>query len=226
MDYTRLTQNGRYSGWMELDGKRTSVSGWQGTRDRSWGVRPIGARDAQEVVPPAPPQFYWIWSPCNFPSGSFFFHSNEDGAGQPWNRRAVWCPEGAERQVEIGDATLAIDWKSGTRHARRAVVSWSEGQAGQIEFEPQFEFYMLGLGYGHPKWGHGLAHGVLAVEREDLTLAQVDPASPHHLHVQAVSKITWRGDRGEVQVGRGTLEQLVIGRHAPSGFKDVLDLAP
>src|SRR5579863_172541 len=39
MDYTRLTQNGRYSGWIERDGKRAAVDGWMGTRDRSWGVR-------------------------------------------------------------------------------------------------------------------------------------------------------------------------------------------
>ena len=41
MDVTRLTQNGRYEGWVEVDGERHDVSGWVGTRDRSWGVRPI-----------------------------------------------------------------------------------------------------------------------------------------------------------------------------------------
>ncbi|HEY7900117.1 MAG TPA: hypothetical protein VIC25_02925 [Caulobacteraceae bacterium] len=222
MDYTRLTQNGRYSGGFSLDGQRQLVDGWLGTRDRSWGVRPIGIRDAQEAVPPAPPQFFWIWAPCNFPSGGFFFHTNDDGEGRPWNRRAAWCPNGIDRQIEIGDAAIAIDWKPGTRQAGHAVVSWSEGQAGQIVFEPQFEFYMLGLGYGHPKWAHGLAHGPLAVERETFALSEVDRQAPHHLHVQAVSKITWRSDRGETQVGRGTLEQLAIGPHAPSGFTDLI----
>jgi hypothetical protein len=228
MDYTRLTQNGRYQGWVELDGKRVSVDGFTGTRDRSWGVRPIGARDPQEVVPPAPTQFYWIWSPCNFSSGSFFFHSNDDEAGKPWNRRAVWAPDGAgaDGLVEIDDCALAIDWRAGTRHAERAVVSWSyTGKTNEVVFEPQFEFYMLGLGYGHPKWGHGAAHGRLAMEREDVKLANVDPRLPHHLHVQAVSKITWRNGAGVEEVGRGVLEQLVIGPHAPSGFTDMLDFA-
>jgi hypothetical protein len=55
MDYTRLTQNGRYSGWIEVDGVRRSVDGHVGTRDRSWGVRPIGARDAQDIAPPVAP---------------------------------------------------------------------------------------------------------------------------------------------------------------------------
>jgi hypothetical protein len=34
MDYTRLTQNGHYTGWIEVDGKRESVDGFAGTRDR------------------------------------------------------------------------------------------------------------------------------------------------------------------------------------------------
>ncbi|HEY1446977.1 MAG TPA: hypothetical protein VGF33_00440 [Caulobacteraceae bacterium] len=228
MDYTRLTQNGRYTGWIELDGKRIPVDGFMGTRDRSWGVRPVGARDAQELVPPAPMQFYWMWSPCNFPSGSFFFHSNDDAAGEPWNRRAVWARDGAnaEQLFEIADTSIAVDWKPGTRHVRKAVVSWSEnGKPCEVTFETQFEFFMLGLGYGHPKWGHGLAHGALSVEREDLKLADADPRMPHHLHVQALSKVTWRREGGPSETGRGILEQLVIGPHAPSGFTEMLDFA-
>jgi hypothetical protein len=228
MDYTRLTQNGRYTGWIELDGKRESVDGFMGTRDRSWGVRPVGARDAQEVVPPVSPQFFWIWSPTNFESGSFFFHTNDDAAGLPWNRRAVWAREGAELEGlhEIADCAVKIDWKSGTRHARRAVVTLKDARGGrEITYEPDYEFFMLGLGYGHPKWGHGLAHGALAVEREDLKLSGVDVRQPHHLHVQALCKVTYRDDSGTTEVGRGVLEQLALGPHGPSGFTGVLDFA-
>ena len=81
MDYTRLTQNGHYAGWIEVDGVRRLVDGHVGTRDRSWGVRPIGARDSQEIAPPAPPQFFWLWAPVNFEDGSLFFHTNDDAMG-------------------------------------------------------------------------------------------------------------------------------------------------
>lgn len=229
MDYTRLTQNGRWEGWIELDGARRAVEGHAGTRDRSWGIRPVGARDGQESVPPRAPQFYWLWAPANFPTGAFFFHSNEDEAGLPWNRRAAWAREGAEAAAlhEIDNAVIAIDWKGGTRHARRAVVTLQDGHARrEIIYEPEYEFYMLGLGYGHPKWGHGLAHAALAVEREDLDLAKIDPALPQHLHVQAVCKVTYRDDAGgPEEAGRGVLEQLVIGPHGPSGFAETLDMA-
>ena len=84
---------------------------------------------------------------------------------------------------------------------------------------------MLGLGYGHPKWGHGTEHGKLAVEREDLKLVDVDVHLPQHLHVQALSRVTYRSANGYEAVGRGVLEQLVLGPHAPSGFTQILDFA-
>jgi hypothetical protein len=229
MDYTRLTQNGRYAGWIERDGRREAVDGFMGTRDRSWGVRPVGARDSQDLAPPVPPQFFWIWSPTNFSSGSLFFHTNDDAAGEAWNRRAVWAPEGAgvAGLQEIADCAVAIEWKPGTRHARRAVVSLrGAGGAREVSYEPEYEFFMLGLGYGHPKWGHGLAHGALAVEREDIRLAEVDVRLPQHLHVQALCRVTLRDEAGGETAGRGVLEQLALGPHAPSGFTGLLDFAP
>jgi hypothetical protein len=189
----------------------------------------VGARDSQDAAPPAAPQFFWIWSPSNFEQGSFFFHTNDDGAGEPWNRRAVWARDGANAETlhETKDCSIAIDWKSGTRHAKKAVVTLKEPDGvRQITFEPQYEFYMLGLGYGHPTWGHGGNRGQLAVEREDLKLADVDPRSPQHLHVQALSKVTYSHDGGPPLVGRGVLEQLAIGPHTPSGFAQMLDFAP
>jgi hypothetical protein len=230
MDYTRLTQNGRYSGWIELDGERRSVDGFVGTRDRSWGVRPVGARDSQDVVPPVPPQFYWLWSPCSFEQGSFFFHSNEDALGRPWNTRAVWAPDDKlEEDFAHLNGEAKVVWKSGTRHAASAVVTLTDdfGQpAGEVSFAPIYEFQMMGLGYTHPKWGHGQLHGQLTVEREDIDLAKADPKMPFNLHVQALSVVTYTAPDGTVSTGRGVLEQLVMGPHKPSGFKEILDFAP
>ncbi|MFN3857953.1 MAG: hypothetical protein ACK4RV_09380 [Caulobacter sp.] len=230
MDYTRLTQNGRYTGWIELDGERRSVDGFVGTRDRSWGVRPVGARDSQDVVPPVAPQFYWLWSPSSFDHGAFFFHSNEDVLGRAWNTRAVWAPDNADEEgFEHLNGEAKIQWKSGTRHAASAVVELTDDfgkPAGKVEFKPLYEFQMMGLGYTHPKWGHGMLHGELTVEREDIVLADVDPKMPFNLHVQALSEVTYTNADGSVLKGRGVLEQLVIGPHRPSGFNSMLDMAP
>lgn len=230
MDYTRLTQNGRYTGWIELDGERRSVDGFVGTRDRSWGVRPVGMADSQAVVPAQAPQFFWLWSPCSFDDGSFFFHSNEDAVGRAWNTRAVWCPDGTgEDGFEHLNGAAKISWRSNSRHAQSAVVHLTDdwgNPAGSVSFEPLYEFQMMGLGYTHPKWGHGRLHDELTVEREDIVLKDADPTLPFNLHVQALSNVVFTDANGKVRKGRGVLEQLVIGPHKPSGFTSMMDFAP
>ena len=59
-----------------------------------------------------------------------------------------------------------------------------------------------------------------------MKLADVDPRQPQHLHVQALCKVTYRAATPATRTGRGVLEQLAIGPHAPSGFKQMLDFAP
>lgn len=229
MDVTRLTQNGRYEGWVEVDGTRTDVSGWVGTRDRSWGVRPIGARDEQPASPPIDPQFFWLWSPCVMEGGDLYFHTNDDAHGRFWNRRAAWRPEGGG----VGDehhydaAEYAIAWKQGSRHAQAATVTLTDETGDtKVAFDVGQTFMMKGLGYGHPAWGHGISHGeAVAVEREDFVPADLDAMQPHHLHIQASVGVTMTAPDGSVRRGKGVLEQLVIGPHAPSGFKGMLDPA-
>ena len=72
-----------------------------------------------------------------------------------------WQPdEGAAR--EFDDAKAQIRWQSGTRHAASAVVTLADGSwQREITFAPVYNFFMLGLGYGHPRWAHGLNHGGL-----------------------------------------------------------------
>jgi hypothetical protein len=222
LDYTRLTQNGHYDGWIDVDGERVEVSGFVGTRDRSWGVRPIGARDPQPPAPAVLPQFFWLWSPCVFDDGDLFFHTNDDADGRAWNRRAVWAPldTPAGGELHFTQAEAQIHWRPGSRNAHRAVVTLD---GGTLTFEPSRDFHMLGLGYGHPRWAHGSNLGERIVEREEFTT--LDPTLPHHFHVQALSRVVWRDGAGRERIGRGVLEQLAIGPHAPSGFTGLMDVA-
>jgi hypothetical protein len=229
MDVTRLTQNGRYEGWVEVDGERTDVSGWVGTRDRSWGVRPIGAPDAQPPSPAITPQFFWLWSPCVMEGGDLYFHTNDDAHGRFWNRRAAFRPEGGGIADEhhFDDAEYKVSWQPGTRHAKTAELTLTDETGDtKVAFEIGQTFMMLGLGYGHPRWAHGVSHGeALTVEREDFTVADLEPLQPHHLHIQASVGVTMTGPDGKVRRGKGVLEQLAIGPHAPSGFTGMLDPA-
>ena len=224
MDYTRLTQNGRYTGWIEIDGKREALAaGSVGTRDRSWGVRPIGAPDGQPTPSSSPPGFFWQWTPMNFADRSVFFHFTADSSGVPWNTRAVVAPDGAAVAdlVEVEHAEMAVTIEPGTRHARAATlrVPMPNGSGLEIEFKPIQTFLMRGIGYTHPKWGHGRFHGELEVEREDLPLTGLDPNAIENLHIQALSTLTLREQGRPDQAGLGVFEQLAFGPYPPLGLK-------
>jgi hypothetical protein len=224
MDYTRLTQNGRYSGWIEIDGERQALAaGAVGTRDRSWGVRPVGAPDAQPQVGGGTPGFFWQWSPLNFADRSVFFHFTSDSSGVPWNTRAVVCPDGAGAgaMTETDAARMAVDFEGDTRHAKAARLTIPMPNQPDIEiaFTPIGKFQMRGIGYIHPKWGHGRYQGDLVVEREDIVLADAAPNSIENLHIQAISKVELKQEGRPVQQGLGVFEQLILGPYAPYGLK-------
>ncbi len=224
MDYTRMTVNGHWAGWIEVDGVRHDVTGAVGTRDRSWGVRPIGLDDPQPTPPLAMPQFYWLWSPVNFATSSLFFHVNADGAGAPWNTRAVYCPDGAghDGMIETSDCMMDLEMKPGWRHAQAATLSMGGNGNLVAHFEPSTIFLMRGIGYGHPDWKHGVWKGEFVVEREDMDLSAITAARPDHLHIQAISKVTLTRD-GVTETGTGILEQFILGAYAPLGLETLFD---
>jgi hypothetical protein len=223
MDYTRMTQNGHWQGWIEIDGVRQDVAGSIGTRDRSWGVRPIGASDPQPLAPPVAPQFFWLWSPVNFDTFSLFYHLNADGDGKAWNTRAVLCGDGAGAadMVSCEDAHMELTLKPSTRHAATAHLQAAGELKLSAQFEPITTFLMRGLGYGHPDWGHGAWKGALSVAREDIDLSAITPGRPDHLHIQAISRVTLERD-SQTHVGTGILEQFIIGPYAPLGLTSLV----
>jgi hypothetical protein len=222
MDYTRMTQNGHWQGWIEIDGVREEVDGSVGTRDRSWGVRPVGASDPQPLAPAQVPQFFWLWSPVNFATGSLFFHVNADATGKPWNTRAVWCDDGAgpTDMIESEDATMSLLLNSDIRHATHADLRAGGQLMLQAQFEPVATFLMRGIGYGHSDWGHGVWKGPLVVEREDIDLNTITSGRPDHLHIQALSRVKLERN-GRIEHGIGILEQFIVGPYGPLGLKSL-----
>jgi hypothetical protein len=227
MDYTRLTQNGCYDGFVEVNGERIAVSSshtW-GTRDRSWGIRPVGMRDPQINPYAGAPQFFWLWCPLNFADRATFYHLNADAQGDPWNTMGRIVT--ADGSTEYPEAASHLDYQSGTRiaGAARIDLATKDGRKVRIALTPRCTFYMKGLGYGHPQWGHGLYHGELETGFDVYDLTTMNPADPSHFHIQAICDAEL--DDGNRRIdGQGVLEQLVIGPYAPYGFKDIADLAP
>jgi hypothetical protein len=226
MDYTRLTQNVRVSGWTEVDGdRRQTDGGWTGTRDRSWGIRPVGAPDPQPTPGAGMAGFFWQWTPLNFADRSVFFHVNADTEGKPWNTRAVILPDGAGPEggwhsdaPRMEDVTI----RPGTRHAQGGTlkIPLLQGEAS-IRIEPLKApggvFLMRGIGYGG-EWRHGALKGELAVAREDIDLASADMAAPENWHIQAISKVVMDAPGEPAREGVGIFEQLIAGPYRPYGL--------
>jgi len=221
-DYTRMTQNGRWSGWIQVDGVRHDLRHAVGTRDRSWGIRPIGDPDPQPIVPAVPHAFFWQWTPMNFSDSSLFFHIAADADGAVWNRRAVLSPDydgGSPCHSE--ECELSFDLIPGTRWPSVGVLrARFDGGDYEVKLEPFLRFHMKGIGYFHRDWFHGRYHGDLKIEREDFDALNLDPTVRQNIHVEYLCRTSLRRPDGSVEDSVGVFEQLVLGSYAPLGIED------
>ncbi len=224
-DITRLTQNGAWTGWIDVDGRRIDVQPevWRGTRDRSWGIRPVGPREPSGA-PDGQVGFYWLWAPINFDDMNVIVDVNEDTRGVRWHDNAMVAGIGPDAAISAGTHEYEVDWKPGTRHADgfRVRMRFEDRDDVDIELRSVLTFYMQGIGYGHPTWGHGYWVGPDERTHDSITLAEADEREPLFQHVQILSRAT----RGDGAQGWGILEMLITGPHAPSGFRQMLDMRP
>lgn len=228
LDTTRLTQWGTWTGWIDDRGERTEIVGVPGTRDRSWGVRPLAAPG---IGAPSGvlPEVFWLWAPLHLNDECLHVAIMEDAGGRRTTDAAVRLPvigpEGAtfgpDVEVEhLLPAAYDIEWEQGTRRARRAVLHLraSDGGAREAVLEPGPRFLLRGLGYGHPEWHHGGYRGELEVAGDEIVHDDLPATDGTAIHVQQACRVTVDG-----QEGVGVLEQLCFGPHVPTGLTGFLD---
>lgn len=227
MDYTRMTQAGRWSGWIEFEGRRFDLDpdSWRGVRDRSWGVREF-AGPGQQRNPAQSGQFCWFWSPLNFDDYAVFWHTNEDALGDAFNRSGVIVELASGRATHFPLSRYRIDFEPGTRHAHafHVEMTTADGRQARIYFQPKFNFLMPGIGYRHSTWRHGTDKGPSALGFDSYVLSEIDRGTLEYGHIQAICDVTlsWQG---RDLAGKGALEQLIAGPHSPSGFTELFDTA-
>lgn len=227
MDSTRLTQWGTWSGSIAANGTTLAIDSVYGTKDRSWGVRPVGT-----PVAGAPdltlPQIFFLWAPINWDDCcSHFLCFERDNGDRIVGSQAIlpvigrgdptW---GVEDTIQhLAGATHEVRWARGLRRSEGATLRLQRHDGGEerIELEPLLMFRMRGLGYTNPDWGHGVWHGELATGSEVFKVDELDNTEPANLHIQQVMRARW-GDK----VGLGVLEQIAVGEH-PSGLTGIID---
>jgi hypothetical protein len=235
MDVTRFAQFGKWDGEIRYDGKSVRIDSARvyGTKDRSWGVRPVGPPDPG--LAPASGGFrqtFFLWAPLHWDDRCTHYGVFEDGRGNRWHTDGAVLPvygdpadiPGTEDPATelLADVDHDLDYLPGTRragHARIGLIH-ADGVREEIDLEPLICFRMKGIGYMHPEWGHGMWKGELAVGGESWKVDELDPMAFENQHIQQVVRATC-GDA----TGVGVLEQICFGPHAKYGFTELLDPA-
>jgi hypothetical protein len=231
-DHTRLTQWGTWEGTIVVDGNELRIDPAEvsGTRDRSWGVRPVGEQ-LQVQRQPMPFQVFWLWAPLHF--GDRFTHLalHEFEDGRRWLESALVLdpipsgasPYGKDGVRECHDIEYDLEWEPGRREIKSARLLFHDPVEGKtlVEIEKVFTFRMRGIGYWHPSWSHGSFHGPLETGRESIRLDDFDPLDFSSIHIQNLV-LAKMGDRR----GVGVVEQIHISPHQPTGLTGFLDGHP
>lgn len=237
LDATRFAQVGNWAGELRVAGNTYDVTPdiWCGTRDRSWGIRPVGepeppGRAAAETA--ADWGFWWSYLPLQFDDFAIVVIAQEDGQG---NRTAndavrVW-PADSER-ARAGKGVELLGWprfryryRPGTRDAVGVTIDCQASDGSPLVIEVESKGYVVlasGCGYGSdPSWGHGQWKG-----RGWSQGIQVDMTAPDVVAMMPFGVIDHIGHAvltdvdGTSREGWGLFEHATMGAHVPSGFDD------
>jgi hypothetical protein len=235
MDTTRFAQLGHWSGWIRYNGETVELdrADTLGTKDRSWGVRPVGGGDGRGAPPLTNDGgVFFLWATLHWDDMGSHFQLFEDRFGRPLYQVGAFqpvydSPDDIPGVEDPGVEYLAggdhrLEFYPGTRRARAAEITLisADGSREEISLDPVLCFRMKGIGYQHPEWGHGRWKGELAIGGESWRCDAVDEMAFENLHIQQVVMAT-SGSRK----GVGALEQIHLGPQARYGFKELLDPA-
>ncbi|MCV7315678.1 hypothetical protein H7J77_08995 [Mycolicibacillus parakoreensis] len=233
LDAQRFAQLGCWSGTLTVDGEQIAVDPqiWIGSRDRSWGIRPVG--EPEPAGAPADPPFegmWWLYLPIAFEEFAIVFIVQEqpDGFRTLNDCTRVWRDGRIE---QLGWPRVTTSYRSGTRIPTAAVVETTRADGTPVHIEVESRLAVpihVGGGYGgDPDWLHGMWRGAGFTER--LSYDMTDPAIVARTGfgvIDHVGRAFCRDGDGPAVEGWGLYEHGVLGRHDPSGFTDWLTLAP
>jgi hypothetical protein len=231
-DIIRYHHGGTASGWVEIDGERTTFAdaSWISTRDHSWGVRyQVGAplADIAPVAQPAGTSAYVLWFPvfCTRPDGRHYglhFYYQRFAFGD-WSRLtfegAVEHEDGRREPFTAARPDLRFDDRTRRFLGGEITATLRDGSERVFVLQPVSEtgFHLAtGLYGGFDGKYHGQWRGGDHVEGEYFA----DCTAPHAVprvrqHRQALVRVEDSVGDG---VGYGDLQSIVTGAHPDMGL--------
>jgi hypothetical protein len=220
IDSARFAQTGRWTGRLRLGDKTFNVTPdrWQGSRDRSWGVRPVG-----EPEPPGRrgmqplPGFFWIYAPVQFPDHAIYFITQERPDGSRILEEAARVSSlaaGGGDAVGLGTPDHELKFVPGTREVENAVLRFGDLA---VSVTPLLRVHIgIGTGYGFDAdWRHGMYQGPLVVQGREWDLTAEEGRGAMWGLVDAIARF----ELPDGTAGHGLFEYLVLGPHAKYGFE-------
>jgi hypothetical protein len=233
LDAQRFAQLGTWSGRIAVDGEEIAVDPqtWLGSRDRSWGIRPVG--EPEPAGRPADPPFegmWWLYVPMAFDDFAVVLIIQEapDGFRSLNDCTRIWRDGRVE---QLGWPRVTTQYRSGTRIPTAAVIEASSADGTPVRFDVESKLPVpihVGGGYGGDSdWQHGMWRGEKFTERltYDMTDAGIIARSGFGV-IDHVGRAMCRDGDGAAVEGWGLYEHGALGRHDPSGFADWLAVAP
>lgn len=228
IEASRFAQVGSWEGALRVADSEITVDPgvWTGTRDRSWGIRPVGESEPPGRAAAEPSGgFWWLYVPLRFEEFAIVVIVQEEPDGRRTLNDAVrvW-PDG--RVEQLGWPRVHIEYRSGTRIpvGARLDLTTPDGKPLEVEITAGTGMPLhVGCGYGgDPDWLHGQWKGRGWSESRvyDLT----DPAVAGRIPYGVIDHVA-HARCGSAE-GWGLFEHASIGRHDPSGFADWGSVAP
>lgn len=171
----RAQQMGRYTGWVQFDGRRIAIDSWFGQRDHSWGVRAEMRTD--ETAPPLTfyPPFFFCWTTAQFKDRGLVIFFKERAPGdmiylsgeqvRPIGTRA----SGRDQLVAVQHDVQWHDDPLGQNMAGAVFdLSFASGERRTVQVRALPTRYWLkgGLYGGLDGWFHGDDKGKLHIAHE------------------------------------------------------------
>jgi hypothetical protein len=206
----RAQQLGRYTGWIEFDGKRMQVDQWLGQRDHSWGVRAEMRTD--DTAPPLTfyPPFFYCWTTAQFKNRGLHIFFKERAPGEKIylsGEEVFTVGSKIYGRNQLVDAQHEVQWHDDPRgqSMESAVFKLKFADDSErsitVKVLPTKYFLKGGLYGGLNGWFHGDDRGKLYFEHETWDLN--DPATRTRVRTLADQVIEVRdGD----EVGYGIVE--------------------
>ncbi|MEH6550488.1 MAG: hypothetical protein V7711_02330 [Pseudomonadales bacterium] len=180
-DSMRFAQTGCWTGSLRVGEETFQVTpdSWKGSRDRSWGVRPVGELEPPGIHASTPiMEGMWNYAPMQFDDYSILYicHEHDNGHRQLEEAMRVWADPDRESEwlgAPVHEHNVVVPQAYLTQ-IDRSVIRFPDAPEGPLEINVSpltHVWVMVGTGYGlEADWKHGMHHGPLKVESFSLDM--------------------------------------------------------